>query len=87
MDARPRTREAAVLIPLLGVFLILPPILGLFDGPHSVAGIPLLHLYLCAVWFGLVVASFWLSRRLAREAAEPEPPRDPGPPPPAGGTA
>jgi hypothetical protein len=81
MDRHQRHREAALLIPLLGVFLILPPILGLFDGPHSFAGIPILHIYVFAVWLALVGAGFWLSRRLRGEEPESEPARDATAPP------
>jgi hypothetical protein len=83
MDRNQRHREAALLIPLFGVFLILPPILGLFDGPHAVAGIPILHIYLFAVWLALVGAAFWLSRRLGRDDPDPGSEGGPSAPPPA----
>jgi len=80
MDRNQRHREAALLIPLFGVFLILPPILGLFDGPHAIAGIPILHIYVFAVWLWLVGAGLWLSRRLGKLEGDTSPREPEGPP-------
>ena len=72
MDRNRRHREAALLIPVFGAFLMLPPILGLFDGPHAFAGIPILHIYVFAVWFGLILGAALLSRPLSAEAEREE---------------
>ena len=76
-----RSREAAVVIPAFGLFLLLPPIMSLFDTPSTLMGIPILHIYVFSVWLGLVIAGFWLSRRLAQDAEttpEADPPNDTG---------
>ncbi|MEZ5665951.1 MAG: hypothetical protein R3F55_00640 [Alphaproteobacteria bacterium] len=65
-----RAKEAAFVVPLFGLFLLLPPILALFDTDSTLFGIPVLHVYVFAVWFGLVAAGWWLSRRLAAGEAD-----------------
>lgn len=67
-----RVREAARLLPLAGLFLVLPPLITLFAVPVDVAGVPLLVLYFFAVWLGLVLAAALLGRALA----VPAPPGD-----------
>ena len=61
----PRLRDAAVVLPLLAVFLLMPPVIRLFTGAHTVAGVPLIIVYLFGVWLALIVAAALLARRLA----------------------
>lgn len=74
-----RAREAAGLLPFLGLFLLMPPVLGLFATPAELAGVPLIVLYVFAVWLGLVLTAALLGRWLH----QPAPPVDPTQPPPA----
>lgn len=62
-----RSKEAALVIPFFGLFLLLPPLLSLFDGASTIFGIPVLYIYVFGVWFGLVIAGMWLARRLEAE--------------------
>ncbi|MGH8748166.1 MAG: hypothetical protein ACREU5_03575, partial [Burkholderiales bacterium] len=64
-------------LPLIGLFLLLPPVIGSFAAPVDVAGVPLVVLYLLSVWLGLVLAAALLARTLALgdSSADP-PPRD-----------
>jgi hypothetical protein len=73
-----RARQAAGLLPLLGLFLLMPPVIGLFAAPAELAGVPLIVLYLFAAWLGLVLAA----ARLARSLELPAPPREPEQAPP-----
>jgi hypothetical protein len=75
-----RARDAAALLPLLGLFLLMPPVITLFAGEADIAGIPLIVVYVFGIWLALVACAALLSRRLA---AEPPPGRAGG----AGGTA
>lgn len=59
-----RARDAAVVLPLLGLFLLMPPVIGLFAVPVDVAGVPLIVLYLFGVWLALVLAAALLGRAL-----------------------
>lgn len=58
-------RDAAFLLPLAGLFLLLPPIIGLFVSPATVFGIPLVVAYIFGLWTALILVAFWLSRRLS----------------------
>ena len=64
-----RLRDAARLLPVLGGFLVLLPILwsrGTGDGESTAFD----GIYLFLVWFGLVAVAAALSRGLARDAGE-----------------
>lgn len=39
------------------------PLMSLFSVDRSVAGVPVLYLYLFAVWLALILAIAWLGRR------------------------
>ena len=72
----PRQRDAASLLPALGVFLLMPPVITLFAGTHTWLGVPLIVAYLFGVWLALIVAAALLARRLAPPSAQdPAPPR------------
>ena len=82
----PRLRDAAVVLPLLGLFLLMPPVITLFVRPAEVAGVPLIVAYLFGVWLALIGCAALLGRRIAPDTA-PDPGRgaasdpvdDPGP--------
>lgn len=59
-----RTRDAAVLLPLIGLFLLMPPMVDVFAAPHRVGGIPLIVVYLLGVWVALVLGAALLARAL-----------------------
>ena len=83
MDPRPpspRVQSAAVLLPLAGLFLLMPPFILLFATPRTVFGIPLLVLYMFGVWAALIAVTWQLTRRLSARDAEAAPV---GGPPPA----
>lgn len=58
-------RDAALVLPFVALFLILPPIIHIFAAPVRLAGIPLIVVYLFAWWAGGVIAAFLIARRLA----------------------
>lgn len=81
-----RLRDAAVLLPAIGVFLLMPPAINLFTGTRLVAGVPLIVVYLFGVWLALIACAGLLARRLAPPAPPPgaaEPGEAPAPEPPA----
>lgn len=59
-----RAQSAAVVIPVLGLFLLLPPFITLFIGDARPLGIPLIVIYIFGVWAALLVVTAWLARRL-----------------------
>jgi membrane protein implicated in regulation of membrane protease activity len=58
----PRARQRALLVPVLGAFLLMPPFVWLFAGPGMVFGVPLIVAYLFGVWLALIVVTYWLTR-------------------------
>jgi hypothetical protein len=66
-----RVQAAALLLPLVGLFLLLPPFVTLFGGPTRVFGVPLIVFYLFAVWGALTLAAALLARRLPLTDADP----------------
>jgi hypothetical protein len=68
--------DAAVVLPVFGVFLLLPPVISLFAAPVTVWGVPLIVLYVFGAWAGLIACAALLARRLdsplAPTTAEPE---------------
>ena len=48
---------------VIGVAALYPPLMGAFNRPASVLGIPLLPLYLFTVWGTLVAGAWILNRR------------------------
>ena len=54
MQAPSRTRELLVALFLLGVILLAPPVLLIFNKATLILGIPSLYFYLFAVWSALI---------------------------------
>lgn len=67
---RRRRRDAAVALPLLGVFLFASPFTDVFAGGARAAGLPLGAAYVYLAWLGLIAAAARLSRPLAAEDGE-----------------
>lgn len=59
MDVTSRRLAALFAVGLAALF---PPLLGAFNRPGSLLGIPILPLYLFAVWAALVLVCWLLSR-------------------------
>jgi hypothetical protein len=55
MNGRDRTGERLVALFLLAVLLLSPPLISIVDEPSKVAGLPVLYLYLFAVWALLII--------------------------------
>lgn len=76
--------SAAVALPLLGLFLLMPPVVTLFVRGAGFAGVPLIVIYLFGVWAALIICAALLAWRLrpgpASEAEDADPPVPPGPP-------
>jgi membrane protein implicated in regulation of membrane protease activity len=68
---RRRVMDAARLLPLLGVFLLLLPMAW---GLAGTTGTATAHeaIYVFVVWLALILAAFLLARRLRRDVDGPE---------------
>ena len=50
-----RTSERLVALFVLGVVLMIPPILEIFNQPVRVLGVPVLYLYVFLAWAALII--------------------------------
>ena len=67
---RRKWQEAALIVPLLGLFLLTPPFISIFSIKVSIFGIPLIVLYIFVVWISLILTTRFLAARLGRDDAE-----------------
>jgi len=65
-----KTRDRALILPLVGLILLTPPVAGVFQLDAKIAGVPFTAIYLFAVWALLIAGAAALSRRL-RDRNEP----------------
>ena len=80
-----KTRDRAVILPVVGAALFLPPVAGVFRMEAAVAGVPLPVLYVFAVWAALIACAALLAPRLREaEAAAEDPPAETAADPAAG---
>ena len=56
-------RDLLVTLFVLGVVLLTWPFVTIVNRSHLVLGVPLLGLYLFAVWGGIIGVLAWLARR------------------------
>ena len=59
-----KAQDRALLLPLIGLALLIPPVGGLFQLELRVAGIPFTLLYLFVVWGLLIAGAALLSKQL-----------------------
>ena len=59
-----RLQDAAWLLPVAGLVLLMPPVVTLFTGEAHVFGIPRIVVYVFGVWLGLIGCAGLLARRL-----------------------
>ena len=74
-----KARDRALILPLAGLILLIPPVAGVFHIEAKIAGVPFTLVYLFAVWALLIAGAAALSRRL-RDGGElgDEPGGEPG---------
>lgn len=65
---RRRRESAAFVLPFIGVALIVPPVLSVFQTGNRLFGIPVGIVYLFAVWLALVLITAWLSTKLGAKS-------------------
>jgi len=65
-------RDAAAILPFLGVVLLFPPLIHIFAAPATVAGVPLIVVYLFGVWAAIIVVAYLVSRRMTPDVEEAE---------------
>lgn len=68
-----KARDRAAIVPLVGAVLLLPPVAGIFRIDAGVAGLPMIVVYVFAVWAGLIAAAALLAPTLQEPEAGEEP--------------
>jgi hypothetical protein len=66
--ARRKRRDAAAILPMVGVVLLVSPLIDAFADAGTIAGIPVSVIYIFGIWFGLIA----LTARLARGLRDDE---------------
>ncbi len=61
-----RASDLSWFLPFVGLLLLMPPLLSLFDEQRFVFGIPLLLFYLFAIWLIGILLTAWAAGRLQR---------------------
>ncbi len=74
MPRRGTSGERHLALFLLGLVLLSPPLLSIFDGPGWLFGIPVLYIYLFTVWAALIGLIAITSERWRRIPGHRPPP-------------
>ena len=64
-------RDAATVLPFVATVLLMPPVVLIFAAPVVAFGIPLIVVYVFAVWIVVIGAAGLAARRLTRTEAAP----------------
>jgi len=77
MAKRPagKTYHLALLLPLTGLFFLMPPAAYMFGMPAMLGGIPVIVVYIFSIWGLLILGAALLAKNLA-PAADDDPPPD-----------
>lgn len=59
-----KSRDIAVILPVVCIFLFMPPMIHLFTGSASLFGIPVVVMYMFGVWTAAIAVTFWNVQRL-----------------------
>jgi hypothetical protein len=64
---RRKTRDWALILPVVGLVLFMPPIASIFPVGGSLGGVPASVVYIFVVWASLILGAFLLARRVSRQ--------------------
>jgi len=67
-----KTRDRALILPLVGLILLVPPVAAVFQIGAKIGGIPVMLVYIFAVWAALIAGAAVLSRQLRLDAGHAE---------------
>lgn len=63
-------KEASITILVVGILLLMPPLITLFNSVVDWINIPLVVIYIFGTWLALIICAFLLS--LSKETADSE---------------
>jgi uncharacterized membrane protein len=64
MQNRRKLENIAAALPVFGAAMIFPPIVRVFAPDARLFGVPIIVIYLFAIWMMFIIATYFLSRRL-----------------------
>ncbi len=67
-----KTRDRALILPVLGAVLLMPPVAGIFRLDAKIGGLPLGIIYVFLIWALLIVGTALLAPRLRDSPARPD---------------
>ena len=68
MKPSKRIADTALILPVCGTVLFLPPYIQIFDQELEIAGIPFLYVALFSIWVIGILLTAIVARRLSRES-------------------
>ena len=69
---RRKTRDWALILPLLGLMFLAPPLASMIPADGKIAGLPATVVYIFAVWAGLIIGAFVLAQWIGKQGGEVE---------------
>lgn len=66
-----KIRDTIMALALIGTWLMMPPMLEVFQGPSAIFGMPTIVVYLFGVWLALIVTTALVARHVARSEGQP----------------
>ncbi len=72
-DAR-AAHDAAKILPVAAAILLLPPFILIFAAPGTIAGVPLIVVYVFGIWAVIVLAAWLVARRVEPHGGANVPP-------------
>ncbi|MEM9783402.1 MAG: hypothetical protein AAF899_13120 [Pseudomonadota bacterium] len=69
-DLTRRARDAAMALPVLGLFLLASPLTAAFAIEGRILGVPVVVVYVFAVWALLIYGAYQIGRRLTGATAQ-----------------
>lgn len=67
MQPERRIRDAALLLPLIGTLIFLPPYIRIFDQDATLGGVPILFIYIFLFWLIGIVLTALVARHLVHD--------------------
>ncbi len=64
---RRRRQDAALVLPIFGVVMLISPVFKIFTNDRLIFGAPLPFIYIFVLWFFLIVLSRRITRLLTKE--------------------
>jgi len=71
-------RDLAVVLPIVAVLLLTPPLIRIFATPATLGGIPVIVVYIFAVWASVILVAAMIARHTRQTpGGNPEDSSDP----------